>query len=1029
MFALRKPVNGRRVVVVSCCVLVAGVAGALFTRTVRTPGERLVDAYRHLAQSPVVARLSCLPHVRATPAAALTSTLSFRAAAEAVLASDAGVNERAAAALLTGRSSSALRLLESASHSRPDDATTFNDLAAVRYEIGRSTHSYQAFLGALAATDRALDLQPAYTAALFNRGLALDAIGFRNDAAAAFRQVLALEPRSGWAEQIRARGLAVDTPTDAEQWIATLPSLEDAAERGDSPAVKRIVLRFPQFARTWAEGEFSARWAEALLAGKQDQAMHWLRVIRIVGATLQQTSGEFIVTEVGQTIEKARPAQARLLADAHLANRRARKAYDGRHVSEGLPRLQDAERRFAAAGSPAAFSAALFIANASFDAHKPDDAARIYDRLVLAVPRRYGALRAQLDWLHSLLTGWSGRPFESVQAARASMDAFERMGEHDNTARMRSTLASLFAALGDDAEARRLHARVFPESIQSGISKSIEIVLNHAARDEMDDRNWESARALLRLQLTRPTINARMAFDVRMSMAFVDAQLTGKPPDFREAAQMAARIPDPSLRADALDELSYGTALQHRDDPAAAVGLLNKVIDYRRSHARLSLLPNPYVQRAHAFVELGNTTAAKADLETAISLVEDSGTPIADPTLRDEYLGITHDAYRDLAELLFNEGRPAEAFSVADRGRGGGVAERLSSSTQTGSGIEALQERLDDEVVVVHYSALGDRLALVIIEHHTWSVAIVHLSRARLEALRDQFVRSIANESADEIRLASAALFRCLIQPLTPKLAGKKRLIVIPDDATSGIPFEALRSPDGPLLVERIAIAFAPNAATAFQPHKDLPGAITVVADPAFDSTVFPNLARLGAARRDADRLRRLFPGANVLAGATATPSAVRQAMLNSSVVHIAAHAFSDTTDASRSFIVLAPDRDGSSGLYSRDIAVLKLTNAPLVVIAGCETGSAGGGSGSVRSLALAFLAAGSSAVVATRWSVDDEASSAITAAFYRSIAAGQAPVDALQSAQLAAMRNGIAARQWAAFQVYTTDGNAREGP
>jgi CHAT domain-containing protein len=62
-----------------------------------------------------------------------------------------------------------------------------------------------------------------------------------------------------------------------------------------------------------------------------------------------------------------------------------------------------------------------------------------------------------------------------------------------------------------------------------------------------------------------------------------------------------------------------------------------------------------------------------------------------------------------------------------------------------------------------------------------------------------------------------------------------------------------------------------------------------------------------------------------------------------------------------------------------------------------------------------AFLAAGSQAVMATLWSVEDEATASLVRAFY---AAGGAtdPARALSQAQRAAIAAGVSPRHWAAF-------------
>jgi CHAT domain-containing protein len=120
-------------------------------------------------------------------------------------------------------------------------------------------------------------------------------------------------------------------------------------------------------------------------------------------------------------------------------------------------------------------------------------------------------------------------------------------------------------------------------------------------------------------------------------------------------------------------------------------------------------------------------------------------------------------------------------------------------------------------------------------------------------------------------------------------------------------------------------------------------------------------------------------------------------------------------------------DRNGSSSNdgYLEVHEILGLTTtSPLVYLSGCETalGSSGqnsfASSSDENSIAHAFLVAGAGNVVATLWEVDDAGAVQIADSFYRGIASGQIPEEALARAQ----REAINARQsytWAAYAFF----------
>jgi CHAT domain-containing protein len=101
------------------------------------------------------------------------------------------------------------------------------------------------------------------------------------------------------------------------------------------------------------------------------------------------------------------------------------------------------------------------------------------------------------------------------------------------------------------------------------------------------------------------------------------------------------------------------------------------------------------------------------------------------------------------------------------------------------------------------------------------------------------------------------------------------------------------------------------------------------------------------------------------------------------------------------------PGRD--DGIVTAEaLADLRLRDLDLAVLSACETGlgDVAGGEG-VFGLQRAFHIAGAKNVVASLWRVDDEATAALMALFYRKLwKEGKAPPQALKEAQLALYRN-----------------------
>ena len=144
------------------------------------------------------------------------------------------------------------------------------------------------------------------------------------------------------------------------------------------------------------------------------------------------------------------------------------------------------------------------------------------------------------------------------------------------------------------------------------------------------------------------------------------------------------------------------------------------------------------------------------------------------------------------------------------------------------------------------------------------------------------------------------------------------------------------------------------------------------------------------------------------LKGASATESAFKDSGLSAfSVIHLAVHGISDKKLAEKAALVLLPDsaHEEDGILEIPEILRLRL-HSDLTVLSACETavGVVQGEDG-VSDLSRSFLLAGSRAVVATLWRVDDTFSAVLMKHFYEQLATGQAVSEALSKAQRSMLR------------------------
>lgn len=998
------PKRWSRVGVISAGVTAAAIAiGSLLLRP--SPAETLARSAAAESWRPL-GRLSGFSYApRPRHSAASQPPFHLRYVAQNVIA-QRGAEEphvRGVAELLAGKSRLAVATLTALASRDAHNATYWSDLAAARLEDAATSDDVLTIAQSLAAADHALNIDPEQPEGLFNRALALDALGLRFAAKDAWRRYLAIDPASSWAAEARERLAAASAMTRAEAWPRERIALDAALDRGDVAAVATIVRRFPLEARTAVELAYAPQWADAFLGHDAALAQKSLQRARLTAAALKTFHGDALLDRALASVDES-------AARGFQHYRQARTDNTARHVQESLDGFTNAEAAFAAAQNPMELSAMYFRANALIDLGRPAESEALARVLAQRVDPTYRSLHAFLSWARLRTMSDAGRHYDCLILTRAARDEFLALGELDHADRLRTIEAGMLSRLGRNREAWQAWRLALAGAAASGRWNLVEVALQGAAREEIDGPNRDVARALLNAQLAAPSTLPLTRFNALLWRAYLDPRT-----DAESIANAATRIPDAKQRESALDELHLMNALAQRaTNPAAAERLFSQVIDYRTRVGVTTYVPAVYVQRARMRRALANDPGAERDLRTAIDLIEQRREQIAPDLFRDTFLGTSTDAYNDLAELLLARGDWRGAFAVSDRSRSRVL---LDDTRRTAMSLDDIVAETPPDVVGAHYTTFDARTLIVVIEHGRAMRYVVPAGRAELQRLRDRML-SKPEGAADD---AARRLYELLVAPFRDRLAPSRELIVAPDDVMYGIPFAALRDRDGRFLIEQTAISIAPaGAAIAASPLLLQPGRahVAILADSAASPRLFPDLEQLPAARREARTLPRMFGRATTLVGEQVTRRAFASAIRDCDAVHIATHAFSSPRDASLSLIALAPEAGDDGLLYLNEIASLRFTKRPLVVLAGCRTASFGGGNGSIRSLAHAFLAAGGEAVLATLWKVDDERASELTTELYRNLATGATVPHALRDAQLRLMSTSPPS-DWAAFQLH----------
>jgi len=259
------------------------------------------------------------------------------------------------------------------------------------------------------------------------------------------------------------------------------------------------------------------------------------------------------------------------------------------------------------------------------------------------------------------------------------------------------------------------------------------------------------------------------------------------------------------------------------------------------------------------------------------------------------------------------------------------------------------------------------------------------------------------------------ALYDVLIAPLGDRIAGRRRLLVVPHGPLHHVPFHALH--DGRrYLVDSHETFFAPSLgaleAIWRKGHRTVR---TCIANGAKDEAA-------PLAEEECARIARLFgPGnARLVVGGDATVNALSQNAEGFDVVHVAGHSVFDPQDPMRSHIRLA---DGN--LSALDLFQMRIACA-LVMLSACQTGVAYVSSGDeLLGLSRGVFHAGASSLAASLWKVNDEATVDLAVEFYRALLAGRTKPEALRRAALRTRSRLRHPYYWAPFVLLGDPGPA----
>ena len=933
-----------------------------------------------------------------------------------------------------GTMSAAVEALERAVAQVPGDARILSDLSAAYFVRAHQKDDPHDLVLALDSAVKAREMDSSLREACFNLALVLERLHLGRLAREQWSAYLSLDRTSGWAGEAKAHLQELGQPSGSERWQRELPALEAAALQRNREVVRRIVDASPQSAREYAMEATLGAWGDAVLKRDRDGAARSLRIAKEIGATLRTVNGDSFLAQAVRALEKAGKdsGRQRELARGNQELREGMRAYRVLSTGEAATHFAAAYELLRLGRSPLQLWALCGLARCRGYQGRYSEAIRDYGTVLAAADRQgFSSLAGWTHWGLFWIAGRQGKPTEALSEARAMERSYEQAREAENLGTARLMVGdglfllgqdqpgwrSLYQALGAFAEfptvlhRHVLLQRVATAGLEEGLPAAGLSFEEESLRiaDEVQDplrrteARWGRAKILQALGRTTAAVG-----DLEAARRFIGA-----------VAQ------DDTGRKLGADLLWTEGEVWRQLNPRRAMECLTRAMDdYRKLNAFSSVA---YTSLGRARVEraLGLVDAARADLGAAIRILEDPASNIREEDLRLSYSESIQDVYDELILTEWKSGRPHAALEALERSR--------AFPAPALAGLDRAFERLPGDGVVIEYALLPDRLLIWVVDAQGISPIERPVGSAEVNHLVERFVAAVkrADDEKDILDLASQ-LNDLLVPARIARLSERRAIYFVPDKILNKVPFAALwNHKTHRFLLEDHPVAVAPSLSHLLAPgpmpvssSAASPSAL-LVGNPALNRGFFGDLKDLPGAEGEIVSARGAFRDSLALLGREVTKSQLLDELDRHDVFVFAGHAIVNSSLPSRSFLVLSPkggEGDDPGILLAEEIGVRRFRRLRLVVLSACSSAGprAARGAG-LAGLARPFLAAGAQTVVGTLWDVADRGTAGLLADFYRAVAAGRTPVEALRQAQIARLRLDGGARGlklWGAFEV-----------
>ncbi len=291
--------------------------------------------------------------------------------------------------------------------------------------------------------------------------------------------------------------------------------------------------------------------------------------------------------------------------------------------------------------------------------------------------------------------------------------------------------------------------------------------------------------------------------------------------------------------------------------------------------------------------------------------------------------------------------------------------------------------------LVIDFSTFEDHYYLSAITGT--DIKLKKIDKPLIDSLVTTYQHSITNKANFEtLKKQSNQLYNLLVKPyLSPDI---KNIIIIPDNNLHNLPFEALIDDDKSnpqYLVNKYNISYHYNIGemnlTSPKNKRNPTASLLSYSD---KNTIVNNtskISELAFGFQEAKNIAKLYVDPLLITGKKATNTNFIKC-LNSDVVHLSTHTFSDPSQMYGNYILLRDKSTLPSQFYGFELNKIELPNNH-IILSSCSSGKGISHFGAgTFSLSRDFLQAGARSVVKTLWSVNDASTTTFMLDYHKNL-------------------------------------------